>query len=164
MSNLIRSLGELADLSKVWHRNGLTIGLCHGCFDIVHLGHVHHFRQARTNVDVLCVSVTADKYVNKGVGRPVFSDVARAKFLLAIRYCDYVVINKSATAEQIISAIKPSIFFKGNDYGAIVDERIVAEKKVVEAQGGQVVFTNAEVVDSTTRIARIILSENGSRG
>ena len=59
----------------------LKVGLAHGVFDIVHIGHLEHFRIAKQNCDKLIVSVTADKYVNKGPNRPAFKIKDRVNFL-----------------------------------------------------------------------------------
>ena len=50
------------------------IVLCHGVFDVVHIGHIKHFEKAKEFGDILIVSITADKYVNKGPGKPLFSE------------------------------------------------------------------------------------------
>ena len=55
-------------------KNNQRIVLCHGVFDLVHIGHIKHFEEAKENGDVLVVSVTSDKFVNKGPGRPIYND------------------------------------------------------------------------------------------
>ena len=44
--------------------------LCHGVYDLLHYGHIEHLQEAKSQGDILVVSVTAAKYVNKGPGRP----------------------------------------------------------------------------------------------
>ena len=56
------------------------IVLCHGVFDLIHIGHIKHFKEAKNNGDYLIVSVTSDKFVNKGSGRPIFNQNYRAEF------------------------------------------------------------------------------------
>ncbi|PHM44286.1 adenylyltransferase/cytidyltransferase family protein [Xenorhabdus szentirmaii] len=110
---VLNSITELEDLAKDYRASGLTIGLCHGCFDIVHIGHIHHFQRASLLVDRLFVSVTADKYVNKGTDRPIFPDSHRAKFISSIRYCHHVIVNHTPTAEFMLSTLRPDIFSRG---------------------------------------------------
>ena len=55
-------LKELNNLKK----NGKKIVLCHGVFDIIHVGHIKHFEEAKKFGDVVVVSVTNDKFVIKG--------------------------------------------------------------------------------------------------
>ena len=48
--------------------------LCHGVFDLIHIGHVKYFESAKKNYDYLIVSVTSDKNVLKGPGKPFFGE------------------------------------------------------------------------------------------
>jgi len=47
----------LLALREKARREGLTLVHCHGCFDIVHPGHIHHLQFARSMGDLLVVSV-----------------------------------------------------------------------------------------------------------
>ena len=80
--------------------------MCHGVFDLVHIGHIEHFYEAKQNGDILIVSVTSDKYVNKGPGRPFFTIDKRLKYLSSLKNVDYVIESKSQTALNIIKYIK----------------------------------------------------------
>ena len=79
-----------------------SVVLCHGVFDLIHIGHIEHFMQAKTHGDILVISLTSDKFVNKGPGRPFFSINQRLKFLSSLKVVDYVVESKSKTALNII--------------------------------------------------------------
>ena len=89
---------ELEVLVSLLSASGSTVALCHGVFDLLHPGHIQHFKVAKGLADVLIVSVTADLYVNKGPGRPVFSHDVRAKSLAALQDIDYVIISEKPTA------------------------------------------------------------------
>jgi rfaE bifunctional protein nucleotidyltransferase chain/domain len=156
---IVSRIKELGGLARSYRTDGLVVGLCHGCFDIVHHGHIHHLRQASSLVDRLFVSVTADQFVNKGPDRPIFADQTRAEFIASIRYCDHVIVNHSETAEFMISTLRPDVFFKGPDYRSSLDPRMNAERALVERNGGRVIITDDMVMDSTSRIAQIITSE-----
>ena len=45
---------------------GKKVVLCHGVFDLLHIGHINHFKEAKFFGDVLVVSLTSDLFVNKG--------------------------------------------------------------------------------------------------
>ena len=94
----------------------LIVGLAHGVFDIVHIGHLEHFKEAKKNCDKLIVSVTSDKYVNKGPNRPAFPIKDRVNFLKSIKWIDDVIVSNHETAINSIRKIKPNIYFKGLDY------------------------------------------------
>ena len=53
----------------------------HGVFDIIHAGFIS-FKSAKKFGDILIVSVTSDKYVNKGFNRPIFNLNNRKIFLI----------------------------------------------------------------------------------
>ena len=97
-------------------RGNKRIVQCHGVFDLLHIGHIKHLHQAKTFGDVLIVTLTADQYVNKGPGKPYFSEYLRAEALSALSCVDYVVINHHPTAIEAISEIKPDYYVKGIEY------------------------------------------------
>lgn len=157
---VLNGFTELQDEATYCHEKGLIIGLCHGCFDIVHPGHIYHLQRASAMVDRLFVSVTADEYVNKGADRPIFPDQKRAELLASIRYCDHVIVNHAETAEFMIKTLRPSLYFKGADYSDEADTRLQAERGVVESVGGRMVLTDDKIFDSTSRIANVVMSMN----
>src|ERR1700743_2460668 len=72
---------------------GKKVVHCHGCFDIVHPGHIHHLQLARSLGDMLIVTVSADPHVNKGPTRPLIPDALRAGSLAALECVDWVYVN-----------------------------------------------------------------------
>jgi bifunctional ADP-heptose synthase (sugar kinase/adenylyltransferase) len=52
-------------LDKLRKKNKIIV-LCHGVFDFFHLGHLNYFNSAKKLGDILIVSITTDKFVNKG--------------------------------------------------------------------------------------------------
>ncbi len=136
-------------------KEGKTIALCHGVFDLVHPGHIIHFEQAKEMADVLVVSITAAKYVRKGPGRPYFDDEMRMKFLSAIGCIDYVMLSENYTVDDIIESVEPDIYVKGEEYAKAEDDitgKIVDEKALVEKHGGRLGFTTGQVFSSTKLI------------
>ena len=129
--------------------------MCHGVFDLLHLGHIKHFEKAKSLGDILVVSITADKFVNKGPGRPAFNESDRAESISAIKDVDYVIINNEFTSTKLILQIKPNIYCKGPDYknkfnditGEIKNE-ITSIKKV----GGKIFYTGGKTFSSSNLI------------
>src|SRR5215813_5368378 len=111
----IVTLEDLAAIVQQMRRGGKTVVQAHGTFDLLHLGHVRHLEAACKLGDVLIVTVTADRFVNKGPGRPVFGEVLRAEMLVNLANVDWVGINESPDAVSAIEAIRPSIYVKGQD-------------------------------------------------
>ena len=134
--------------------------LCHGVFDLVHPGHIIHFEQAKKMGDILVVSITSEKFVRKGPGRPYFNDEMRMKFLEAIEYIDYVMLSEGYTVDDIIEVVEPDIYVKGEEYKSPQDDitgKIGEEQAIVEEHGGKVCFTSGEVFSSTKLINTALL-------
>ena len=125
----------------------MTTVLSHGCFDILHPGHVEHLKQARAMGDRLVVSVTADKGVNKGEGRPVFRAEHRAEMISALLFVDAVLVRDSG--KDALVAIQPDIYVKGPDYADERDSVLLEEKALVEELGGRIAYTTGETMSST---------------
>lgn len=128
----------------------MKIVLCCGVFDIFHVGHLKHLKKAKSLGDYLVVAVTADEYVNKGDGRPVFTLKQRMEMLKSLRCVDQVVASHCKTPEKMIKRWRPHIYVKGDEY-----KGRLPEQKLVEELGGRVVFTN-EVVYSSTALCSIL--------
>ena len=131
------------------------IVLCHGVFDLLHIGHINHFEEAKSYGDILVVSVTANNFVNKGPSRPAFSEANRIKAIAALKVVDYVVLSKFPTALPIIKELKPNIYCKGNDYKINKDDitgEIKNEINAVKKNGGKIIYTKGIVFSSSNLI------------
>lgn len=155
----IRSLAEMSDLADEYRRTGQKIVLAHGTFDLLHLGHVRYLEEARRQGDVLFVTVTADRFVNKGPTRPAFGEHLRAEMLGALSCVDWVAINNAQTAVNVIESVRPDVYVKGVEYrdaGNDVTGKIVDERRAVEAYGGTVHFSDDATYSSSELINRYL--------
>ena len=153
----ILNVNQLAQYAEAARHRGERVVLAHGTFDLLHMGHVRHLEQARALGDVLLVSITADPYVNKGPGRPVFSGPLRAEMVAALTYVERVTVNDYATAENVIRAVKPDIYVKGSDYAQVekdVTGKISDERAAVEEHGGRIHFTYDITFSSSSLLNR----------
>jgi rfaE bifunctional protein nucleotidyltransferase chain/domain len=156
-SDKIRTIHELAAITQQLRATGKTVIQTHGTFDLVHLGHVRHLESARALGDVLIVTVTADRFVNKGPGRPIFGEGFRAEMLAGLHYVDWVAINDSPDAVSALELIGPAIYVKGREYENAQDDvtgKIALERDAVMARGGRIHFTDQVVFSSTELINR----------
>lgn len=155
--NKIRSVSELGEISEIEREDGRTVVLCHGVFDLLHMGHVRHLQQAKSRGDILIVTITADAFVNKGPGKPAFSEHHRAEMLSALSCIDWVGINSAPDATPVLELVKPAVYAKGGDYAdasADITGKILLERKIVEGNGGQIVFTDDIMFSSTELLNR----------
>jgi D-beta-D-heptose 7-phosphate kinase/D-beta-D-heptose 1-phosphate adenosyltransferase len=122
-----------------------------GVFDLLHPGHVTLLETARSLGAAVVVGVNTDASVRrleKGPGRPVNPEGARARVLAALAAVDAVVLFDEDTPLELVHALQPDIIVKGADYPR---DRIVGAD-FVEARGGRVVRVPLVPETSTTRI------------
>ena len=124
---------------------GLIRILADGCFDCLHIGHVVHLQEARALGDMLMVALTADSWVGKGPGRPVFNWRERCDMLSALRCVDQVHLVYSGI--DAIELLKPDIYVKGIEYKDKLEERELCDRL-----GIRVVFLDTKPVYSSTKI------------
>lgn len=135
---------EKATGSKVVH--------CHGTFDLVHPGHIIHFEEAKARGDILVVTITAEKFVNKGPGRPFFCDDLRIRSLINLETVDYVSVIPFPAAVEAIKAVCPDVYCKGKEYqnpSVDVTGNIHEDIKTVKEVGGEIAYLGSVVFSSS---------------
>jgi len=132
---------------------GKTVILCHGCFDLMHPGHIKHFQAAKQMGDTLVVTVTPDSHVDKGPGRPIFDQNLRAECIAALECVDYVAINKWPTSVETLKVLKPDIYVKGQEFENLEDKtgKLQKEYEILKELGIQIRFTR-EIAFSSTKL------------
>lgn len=154
----ILSIKEIKKIIIEKKKKKLKIGLCHGAFDLMHLGHLNHFKEAKKSVDVLIVSVTSDNFIYKGPGRPFFDQNQRMETISFVEVVDYVVLSESESALPIINLVKPEIYFKGPDYRDNTKDltnNIKKENSLVKKNNGHTIYTNSKKYSSTVLINKL---------
>ena len=154
----MKKIFDINKLSKILkNKKTKKVVLCHGVFDVLHLGHIEHFKSAKALGDVLVVTVTVDKYVKKGPKRPFFNINERVKTLEGIEYIDYISVSEYETAKEVLEKIKPNIYCKGKDYKNTKSDftgEILNEIKVLKKFGGKIEYTNDKLFSSSKIINR----------
>jgi rfaE bifunctional protein kinase chain/domain/rfaE bifunctional protein nucleotidyltransferase chain/domain len=153
----IFDLKDLSNLLKKKHKNKKIV-LCHGVFDLIHIGHIEHFEQAKKYGDILIVSLTADKFVkNKGPNRPAFNQNIRLKTLSAINSIDYICLSNSDTAINTINTLRPNFYCKGLEYKNHKNDvtgEIKNEINVLKKNKGKIVYTSGTISSSSKLLNR----------
>jgi len=153
----VRSYAEIESILDSMRRSGQKIVQCHGVFDLLHPGHIRHFRDAKAQGDCLVVTVTPDRFVNKGPGRPVFTEMLRLEAIAALADVDYVILNDSPDAVTAIQRVKPDFYAKGIEYlnhSKDVTGKISEESAAVESVGGKIYYTDDLVFSSSALLNR----------
>jgi rfaE bifunctional protein nucleotidyltransferase chain/domain len=148
------TLDEVSGRVSAARREGRSIALANGCFDVLHVGHVRYLEGARAEADVLVVGVNGDASVRqlKGEGRPVMPAGDRALVVAALRAVDHVVVFEEDDVSGLLVALRPDVHCKGTDY----TEETVPERDVVRSYGGRVAIVgDPKRHDTRALLARI---------
>lgn len=155
MNKKIRDLYDLAEQLKKFKDK--IIVHCHGVFDLLHIGHIRHFERAKEHGDILVVTISPDKYVDKGPTRPAFSQELRAEALASLACVDFVAVNQWPTAEETLRLIRPHVYAKGSEFKEADPDavgKIGPEIDAVKEIGAKIVFTEDVIFSSSNLINR----------
>ncbi|OGW83852.1 MAG: hypothetical protein A2Z83_07685 [Omnitrophica bacterium GWA2_52_8] len=153
----IFSLEELAKEVARLKEQGKKIVQCHGVFDLLHIGHIRHLQEAKRLGDILVVTLTEDRHVNKGPHRPAFPQQLRLEAMAALDCVDFLAVSCSPRATEAIKTIKPDFYVKGPDFKNKSKDYtggILEEEEAVKAVGGEIVFTEDITFSSTNLLNR----------
>jgi len=148
----IINLEELSERSRQMRAGGKKLVATNGCFDLLHVGHVHYLQAARALGDLLVVGLNGDHSVHelKGNGRPIVAERDRAEILAALQCVDLVTIFPEMRATQFIAASQPAIYVKGGDYSSeTLNEE---ERTLLKEMGTEIRFIPFETGYSTSRL------------
>lgn len=145
-------LESLPHVAAEWRSEGAVVVLAHGCWDLLHIGHIQHLQAAKALGNYLVVTVTADEHVNKGAGRPRFPEHLRADTVAALHCVDAVAINRHPTAEMVIALLRPHVYVKGTEYREQKTAAVLAEEAAVRSYGGRMEFVTGDVIYSSTEL------------
>lgn len=156
MASKIRTLDELAALRAGWLESGKSVVWTNGCFDLLHVGHIRSFRDAKALGDILIVGLNSDASVRaiKGESRPVVAQAERAELIAALEMVDYVTIFDEPTPVAALDRLRPDIHCKSAEYGD--GAKSMPERDTVLRHGGRIEILPVHPAPSTTElIARI---------
>ena len=153
----IKTLSELAATIAGLKEEGRCVVHCHGMFDLVHPGHIRHLAAAKREGDILVVTITPDRFANKGPHLPAFSEELRAENLASLQHVDFVAVNESSSIADAIRLLKPDVFAKGNGHSTTqsnghIDEAVTA----AQAVGARMHLTN-DIIFSSTKLLNSFL-------
>lgn len=127
---------EAVDIIKELKSQGKTIGFTNGCFDLLHLGHIHSFANAKKECDYLFVGINSDKSVKKvrGESFPLQDEKTRSYVVASLEFVDYVVLFDEDTALELVKNLNPDVIAKE---GFKIENW--PEAQFVQANGGKVI-------------------------
>src|SRR2546426_9597631 len=128
-----------------------TVIDCHGAFDLVHIGRLIHFEEAKALGELLVVTITADAHITKKRG-VTFTEEDRARQVAALEIVDYVAVVQEPTALSAIDALRPDVYVKGPEYADLMLDKsrsIYHEMRLLESYGGRMHFPSRDTFSST---------------
>lgn len=138
MSNVL--CGSVSEVRERIPRSA-RFALVGGCFDLIHVGHVHLLEYAASLEGLLVVAVLSDSYARKYKDslRPIINQKQRAMMVASIRVVDFVYISDvSPSSIQTLQLLKPS--------SVVFDKELVDSKKMSQRN------KNFEMASPDTRI------------
>lgn len=162
MVKKIQKLENLVKIREQLKHQGRKVVFTNGCFDLLHAGHIHLFKEAKKLGDVLLVAVNDDASVRKikGSSRPIFSLQHRVEVLEAVEYIDYLTFFSEETPQKIIASLLPDVLIKGGDWKI---QEVVGRKEVEQAGGKVVVIPYLKGHSSSAIIDKILSSTENSK-
>ena len=132
------------------------IVLCHGAFDLIHPGHLKHFEESKRFGDILIVTITSDKYIEKGLQNPFYDQNIRLNYIRQLKIVDAAFVVNEPTAKSAIEIIKPNFYCKGLEYQSkLNDDKLRTEISALKKIGGKIKYLGKYVKSSSD-----ILSKN----
>lgn len=116
MKTIFTDLAELR--AALPTRRQLT--LVGGCFDLLHVGHLHVLEFAASLGGLVVVGVLSDEYIRsyKGPERPIVCQEQRSVLVAALRCVDFVYLSGvSSTDAVILTTLKPDFIVFGEEAG-----------------------------------------------
>ncbi|MEK6887004.1 MAG: adenylyltransferase/cytidyltransferase family protein [Nanoarchaeota archaeon] len=156
----IKTQEELAEIVRILKDRGKTIVTTNGIFDLIHIGHIRSYEDAKKFGDILVVGINSDSSVRyiRGDKRPLVPQKERAGLLAALDIVDYVTIFEETEPSKFLDRIKPSIHVKGRDW----ENKYCPEKELIERNGGKMKFIDLVQGFSTTNLIKKIVEAYGN--
>ena len=149
----ILTVDEAKAIADSLHAEGRLVGMCNGCFDLMHLGHAELLKQAKGRCEVLFVAVNSDMSVKalKGKSRPFVDELGRMGMVEANRFVDYVVEEEGKTCIDVVDAVRPQVYITTTESGGKGPEAVEVIKR-----GGTVEVVELVQGYGTTFIAGVV--------
>jgi rfaE bifunctional protein kinase chain/domain len=126
-------------------KDGDSIVLCHGHYNIIHPGHLRFINHAKSLGKKLIVAVYGDQYFSSFELKKMYPQFLRAEGLSALELVDYVLILESLSLSKALEAIKPEVFVMGKDYELVKSGEEAEATKFAKSTGIKVVFHSGDI-------------------
>lgn len=153
----IMAVADLAEVNASLRSERKKTVHCHGVFDLLHIGHIRYLQKAKSLGDILIVTVTPDRFVNKGPHRPAFPEQLRVEAIASLDCVDYVALNEWPTAVETLGLLKPEVYAKGAEFRDNRTPEILREEAAASKAGTEIAFVE-EITSSSSQLLNKYLS------
>jgi D-beta-D-heptose 7-phosphate kinase/D-beta-D-heptose 1-phosphate adenosyltransferase len=122
------------------------LSFTNGCFDILHQGHLHSLKFAKSKADKLVVALNSDESVqrlNKS-HKLINNFESRSKMLESLECVDYIIKFDEDTPLDVIKKIKPDVLVKSEEYKEPVGADLVKEVYLCPVLDG---FSTTKIIE-----------------
>lgn len=108
----VLTIEEASVLTGRLRKDGISVALVSGVFDIIHVGHLALFEEARKYGEALAVAVSTDEQVraNKDPQRPITPLADRLKLLSHLVDVDFVFPQRTWFSAQLLGEVLPAVY------------------------------------------------------
>lgn len=110
----VLNIKQTINVAKELNKQGKTVVLVGGCFDVLHSGHIGFLNEAKKEGDVLMALLESDENIKKikGKNRPLNSQINRSIVLSSLSSVNYIIPLRGVTNgnfyDKLIVQIKPA--------------------------------------------------------
>lgn len=96
-----------------------SIATVNGCFDLLHLGHLHLLIESKAQADTLLVALNSDEviFASKGSSRPIRNLSERLAQIAALGCVDHITYFQESTPLSLLESVRPDVHVNGSEYG-----------------------------------------------
>lgn len=160
MADII-TVDNIEQISKKFHEANKSLVVTGGCFDLLHIGHITLLENAKKQGDILVVLLESDEAIrkNKGIDRPIHTQLERARLLSALSAIDIIILlpksMKNNDYDSLMEKLRPSIIATTDN-----DPAIIHKQRQAKLVGAKIVTVNTYIPSvSTSKLLDVLEKE-----
>ncbi len=96
-----------------------SVATVNGCFDLMHLGHLHLLIESKAQADTLLVALNSDEiiFASKGAFRPIHKLSERLAQIAVLGCVDHITYFQESAPLALLECVRPDVHVNGSEYG-----------------------------------------------
>jgi len=144
INDKILDINKIKDYAQKQKSLDLKIVLCQGHFNTIHPGHLRFLEYAKNQGDLLIVAIQGYNHLEENNKKIFFDEFDRARSIASIQKVERVIIFNDISILDIINAVKPDIYVRGEEFRDKTD-LIKDESELVEKLNGKMVLSSGYI-------------------